>query len=84
MAASAANGIAPAEAGTREARLAETQGPARFVPSRGVENSTLPERSRSGKNPSYIPLSGQSLTDFNWLAVLNEVTYTRGGRPLAP
>ncbi len=80
---SAANGIAPAEAGTLEGRLAETPGPARLVSTRGLEVPT-PARSRSARNPSYLPLSSQSLTDFDWLAVLDEVTYTRGGRQLGP
>ena len=80
--ASAANGIAPAEASTLEGRLADTPGPARLAPTRGVATSTMPERSRSVRNPSYLPLSNQSLTDFDWLAVLDKVIYTRGGRPL--
>jgi hypothetical protein len=30
------------------------------------------------KNQSYFPLTPQSLTDFNWLAVLDKTAYNRG------
>jgi erythromycin esterase len=34
------------------------------------------------KNPTYFPLAPQSVTDFDWLAVLDETAYSRGGPPL--
>ncbi|MFO0876458.1 MAG: erythromycin esterase family protein [Gemmataceae bacterium] len=80
---SEANGIAAPEAGTLEARLG-----ARLIPTHrgarlaGEEVAALPTRSGSGRNLSYTPLEVQSLSDFDWLGVLGEVTYWRGGRPL--
>lgn len=39
----------------------------------------LPLRSRGITNPSYVAaLSAQSLTEFDWLAVLGETGYSRG------
>jgi len=29
-----------------------------------------------------VPLRSQSVTDFDWFVMLDEVSYTRGGRPL--
>ncbi len=72
---SRANGIGRPEAGTLEARLTSVPGPARFVPThkgQGLPDSAiavLPTRSGSMKNPTYFPLTPQSLTDFDWLAV---------------
>mgnify|MGYP000875205001 FL=1 len=85
---SAENGIGQPEAGTLEARLMAAPGPARFVPTyRGAglptaEIDSLPVRSGSTKNSTYFPLTAQSLTDFDWLALLDEATYTPGGPPL--
>jgi hypothetical protein len=31
----------------------------------------------------FSALAARSLTDFDWLAVLDSTTYTRGSRPLA-
>lgn len=92
---SEANGIAPPEAGTLEARLTASPGPAspgpaRLIPThRGrhlpaAELAALPKRSDSAKNLSYRPLSPQSFTDFDWLAMLDSVAYNRGGPPLPP
>jgi erythromycin esterase len=39
-------------------------------------------RSGGVRNQSYFPLTPQSLTDFDGLAVLDSTTYTRGGPPL--
>jgi erythromycin esterase len=86
---SEANGIGQPEAGTLEARLTAVPGPARFIPThkgRGLPTSeiaALPIRSRSMKNPTYTTaLNPQSLTDFDWLAVLDSTAYNRGGPPL--
>ncbi len=83
-----ANGIGQPEAGTLEARLTAVPGPARFIPThkgQGLPPSAiaaLPTRSGSTKNLSYFGLTPQSLTDFDWLAVLNSTVYNRGGPPL--
>lgn len=83
-----ANGIGQPEAGTLEARLTAVPGPARFIPThkgQGLppsEIAALPTRSGSKKNLSYFALTPQSLTDFDWLAVLNSTAYNRGGPPL--
>jgi erythromycin esterase-like protein len=72
-----ADGVGPPERGTLEARLTAGPGPALFIPThrgRGLpaaEVAALPTRSGSAKNPTYFPLSPQSLTDFDWLAVLH-------------
>jgi hypothetical protein len=83
-----ANGIGPPEPGSLEARLTASPGPMRFVPTHkgeglpAAEIAALPTRSRGTRNPSYAPLGPQSLTDFDWLAVLDTTAYTRGGHPL--
>ncbi len=83
-----ANGIGRPEAGTLEARLTTAPGPARFVPThkgQGLPASTiaaLPIRSGSMKNPTYFALTPQSLSDFDWLAVLDSTAYSRGGPAL--
>ncbi len=72
-----ANGIGRPETGTLEARLTAGPGPARFIPThkgRGLHASAiaaLPARSGSTKNPTYFPLTPKSLSDFDWLAVLD-------------
>jgi erythromycin esterase len=83
-----ANGIGQPEAGTLEARLTAVPGPGRFIPThkgRGLPASAIaapPTRSGSIKNPTYFPLTPQSFTDFDWLAVLDSTAYNRGGPPL--
>jgi erythromycin esterase len=83
-----ANGIGQPEAGTLEKRLTAVLGPGRFIPTyRGqglpvLEITILPTRSGSMKNSTYFALTPQSLTDFDWLAVLDSTTYSRGGPPL--
>ena len=83
-----ANGIGQPEAGTLEARLTAVPGPARLIPThqgRGLPASAiavLPTRSGSMKNTTYFALTSQSLADFDWLAVLDSVAYSRGGPPL--
>jgi erythromycin esterase len=83
-----ANGIGQPEAGTLEARLTAGPGPGRFIPTHlglGLPTSAiaaLPTRSGSMKNLGYFPLTPQSFTDFDWLAVLDSTAYARGGPPL--
>jgi erythromycin esterase len=83
-----ANGIGRPEAGTLEARLTASPGPARFIPTHQgqglptAEIAALPTRSGSTRNLSYFALTPQSLTDFDWLAALNSAAYNRGGPPL--
>lgn len=83
-----ANGICQPEAGTLEALLTGLQGTVRFIPThRGTglpasEIAALANRSGSMKNPTYFVLTSQSLTDFDWLAVLDSTTYSRGGPQL--
>ncbi|HZE86595.1 MAG TPA: erythromycin esterase family protein [Methylomirabilota bacterium] len=80
------NGINKPEAGTLEERLIAR--PIRLIPTyQGKKFSqseliSLPFRTGSQKNFTYFPLNAQSFTDFDWLAVLNEVSYPRGGTPL--
>src|SRR5262249_62270204 len=82
------NGIGKPETGTLEARLTIPPGEARFIPMHGgqglpaAEIEALPARFGSMVNLSYVPLSEQSFTDFDWLAVFNSTAYNRGGPPL--
>ena len=86
--ASDANGIGVPEAGTLEARLTAVPGPMRFIPTHqgkglpGSEIAALPTRSGSVKNPTYFALIPQSITDFDFLAVLDITAYSRGGPTL--
>jgi len=83
-----ANGIGQPQVGTLEARLTAVPGPALFIPTHNgqglptSEIAALPIRSSSMKNPTYFPLTPQSFTDFDWLAVLDRTAYNRGGPPL--
>jgi len=76
------NGIAPPEAGSLEARLTALPGATLFIPTHGglrlpaAELAALPIRSGSVKNLSYTALTPQSLTDFDWLAVLDSTAAT--------
>lgn len=85
VATSDANGIAPPDPGTLEARLAAAPGPIRFVPThlgQGLpagEVAALPGRGGSKVNPTYFPVTPQSVTDFDGLAVFDSVTHNRGG-----
>jgi len=84
---SAENGIGKPEAGTLEALLTSVPGPVRFIPTfngKGLPAiAALPVRSGSKKNPTYFALTSQSITDFDWLAVLDSTGYSRGG-PVLP
>ncbi len=81
------NGIGQPEAGTLEARFTSAPGPVRFIPThqgQGLpveEFAALPIRSGSKKNRSYMELSTQSFTDFDWFAVLDTTAYAPGGWP---
>ena len=83
-----ANGIVRPEPGTLEAQMTALPGTAQFIPTHkgqglpASEIASLPVRSGSMKNPTYIALTPQSLTDFDWLAVLDSTAYNRGGPPL--
>ncbi len=85
---SLANGIGQPETGTLENRLTAVPGPARFIPThrgQGLPPSAiaaLPTRSGSRKNSTYFALTPESLTDFDWLAVLDSTAYSRGGPAL--
>jgi erythromycin esterase len=82
------SGIGIPETGTLEARLTAAPGPGRFIPTHKGEGLPAPEiaslstRSGSTRNPTYVALTAQSFTDFDYLAVLNSATYSRGERPL--
>lgn len=86
--ASDANGIGQPEAGTLEALLTSLPGPVRFIPTHRGQGLPAPEitalatRTGSMKNPTYFALTPQSFTDFDWLAVLDSTTYSRGGPQL--
>lgn len=78
------NAIGQPEPGTLEALLTALPGPGRFISTRRVQElsasqADLPVRSASLKNPTYFPLTAQSLTDFDWLVTLDGVGYSRGG-----
>jgi hypothetical protein len=68
--------------------LTALPGPERFISTQWVqslsdpESAALPVRSGSLKNPTYFPLTAQSLTDFDWLVALDGVGYSRGSPPL--
>lgn len=78
------NGLGAAEPGTLEARLADRPEPGLFIPARPAprEAAGLPVRSGSKKNPSYYPLTPESLVEFDWLAFLDIASYTRGAPEL--
>jgi erythromycin esterase len=73
------HGIGQPETGTLEARLLGGTDSSRFVPTHKGEGlpdqeiAALPARSGGKMNQSYFPLTAQSFTDFDWLAVLNEI-----------
>jgi erythromycin esterase len=78
---SAENGIATPEAGSLEARFAETG----LVPTAAAPAALvagLTPRTGSARNPTYFPWTGDCLTDFDWLAFVKSTTYQRGGPPL--
>ena len=76
------------EPGTLEALLTSLPESAVFIPTHQGEGlpisaiAALPARSGSTINPSYMSLTSESFTDFDWLVVLDSTAYTRGGPPL--
>jgi len=76
---SKAHGIGQPEAGTLEGRLTARTDRCRFIPTHSGEGlvdqeiAALPTRSGGKMNQSYFALTAQSFTDFDWLAVLNEI-----------
>jgi erythromycin esterase len=82
------NVIVIPEQGTLESMLTASPGPGRFVPTHRGEGldaseiASIVTRSASTKNPTYVALTAQSFTDFDYLAVLDRATYSRGARPL--
>lgn len=82
------NGIGQPEPGTLEALLTHVLEPALFIPTHkghglpAADIAALPTRSSSLKNSTYMALGPESFTDFDWLAVLQSTTYSRGGPPL--
>ena len=85
---SEANGIGRPEAGTLEALLTAVPSAGLFIPTRRggalapAALAALPVRTASARNQSYFALTPGSLSDFDWLAVLDATGYTRGGPPL--
>lgn len=85
---SEANGIGQPEPGTLEALLTSLPESAVLIPThkgQGLPTSdiaSLPVRSSSMKNSTYMALTPESFSDFDWLAVLDSTTYSRGGPPL--
>ena len=67
-------GLASADPGTLEACLTAAPGPGRFIPThRGQAFDATTIATRSSNNPAYFPLTAKSLTDFDWLAVLDSI-----------
>jgi erythromycin esterase len=83
-------GIGQPEAGSLEALLTATPGPARFTPTHKGEGlpasdiAALPMRSGSKRNSSYFALTPQSISDFDWLAALDSIAHDHSGPPLQP
>ena len=79
MGVSGDQGISPPETGTLESLLRAVPGPGRLIPThrgRGLPASVIaamPTRSGSQKNPTYFALTPQSLTDFDWLVLLDSM-----------
>lgn len=83
--ASSQNGIAQPEDGTLEAKLLKPSGPVRWISTQNgkavfeSEVDRLSTRTGSTMNPSYFPFNAQSFDDFDWLVMLDSITYNRGG-----
>jgi erythromycin esterase len=73
------HGIGQPEGGTLEARLIGGADSSRFIPTHKGEGladqeiAALPTRSSAKANQSYFPLTAESFTNFDWLAVLNAI-----------
>jgi erythromycin esterase len=76
---SEAHGITTPEPGTLEARLTTAPGSGRFIPTHQGQTfgtaavAALQTRASGAKNPGYFALTAKSLTDFDWLAVLDSI-----------
>ena len=71
---SAASRLGPPEPDTLEGLLCATPGPARLIPTRlgaGLDIPSLPVRNTGG-NPAFFPLGSESLTDFDFIAVMDD------------
>jgi len=67
--------------------LTAMPGPGRFISTWRVQElsasqAALSVRSGSLKNPTYFPLTAQSLANFDWLVALDDVGYSRSGPKL--
>jgi erythromycin esterase len=72
---SGALGLAAPEHGTLEATLTAAPGPGRFIPThQGLTFDATTVATRASNNPAYFPLTAQSLTDFDWLAVFDSIS----------
>lgn len=70
---STASQLTPPDAGTLEAHLLAAPGPVRVIPTHfgtTLDAANIPTRNMHN-NPRYFPFDGQSLTDFDFLAVLD-------------
>ncbi len=76
------NGIGEPEAGTLEAKLTPLARPTVLLPTRAGDFRDLPTRAGSVKNPTYVPLDAQAAGNFDWIALVANVTFHRGGSPL--
>lgn len=78
------NGIGAPEPGSLEARLTAVPGPALFIPTHDGQGFSREElgalklRSGSEKNMTYTVLEPHSLSDFDWLHVLDSTENARG------
>jgi hypothetical protein len=75
---SESQGIAPPEPGTLEALLVAAPAPAKLVPTRRgnpftTDASSLPTRGGDGRNSGYFPFTNESLSDFDWIALINAI-----------
>lgn len=80
------NGLAAPEAGTLEALLTSSRTPAKIIataPAKPAATETISKRAAKSGNPTYFPLSAQSLGDFDFLVLLKHCTRARGS-PAVP
>lgn len=79
-----AMGIGQPEPGTLEALLTAANGPARLVPThrgQGLPSADIAALPTRSGHPAYFPLTPQSGTDFDWLAILDATGYDPGAPP---
>ena len=68
---SGASQLGPPEAGTLEALLLAAPGPARLLPTHAARSLGIHDPNVRTANPQFFPFDRQSLTDFDWLALLD-------------